>query len=232
MTSLVDRVLDWIAPPRCLGCDEPGVRAWCAKCELPAPPARIPSVLGDVPLRVAGAYQGALAAAIRRFKYDARADLARPLAHLLLGEARELIEVHARIIDDSHSVRRRGWRPGRASLTPPTWVPVPLHASRLAERGFNQSALLARHLASWTRTRTAPRGLLRERETGQQALLGRAARQDNVSAAFRVGQLAATEVVLVDDVVTSGATARACLETLARAGCTVIAVFALAFAEP
>ena len=109
------------------------------------------------------------------------------------------------------------------------WVPVPLHRSRLVERGFNQSALLARILAKSTGSRFAPRTLERRRETEQQARLGRAARAHNAFGAFAVRRpVAAERVVLVDDVVTTGATARACLAALREANVAVLAVVALA----
>lgn len=156
---------------------------------------------------VAGSYQGALSWAVRRFKYDKRPDLARPLAALLLPFAHEL---------PNHTF---------------TWVPVPLHPARLVERGFNQAALLAKHLARETKMGFAPRAVTRTRDTGHQARLERAERQENLRRAFSVPGKGPARVVLVDDVVTTGATARACIEALSEAGSSVLAVFALAFAE-
>jgi ComF family protein len=157
----------------------------------------------------AGSYARPLDAAIRRFKFERHPELARPLASLL-----------------ATSVAALGVQPGDA------WVPVPLHRARLVERGFNQSALVARCLARSTRSRFAARVLERHRDTEQQARLGRDARNENALGAFAVRRRPTVgRVVLVDDVVTTGATASACLAALREEGIEVIAVVALAQAR-
>jgi ComF family protein len=108
-------------------------------------------------------------------------------------------------------------------------VPVPLHPRKLAERGYNQSALLARALGRELRWRVRERALRRCRDTHAQAELDRNARLENVKGALiEREQLEGKRVVLVDDVVTTGATASACKEALGRAGAIVIAVAAVA----
>jgi ComF family protein len=108
-------------------------------------------------------------------------------------------------------------------------VPVPLHATRLVERGYNQAALLARRLAAHTGMRCVPRLLERTRVTDQQARLGRDERGANMRDAFRVrARPPAGRVLLVDDVVTTGATLAACIEALCVAGCEVAGAVALA----
>ncbi len=205
---LTDWLLDWVAPRRCPGCNAPGSEAWCARCGVPEPSAGAGLLLG-VPVYAAGAYTGALGEAIRRFKYEPRPELARPLARLLVTRARQL-ELH------------------RSTA----WVPVPLHYARLVERGFNQSALIARELSRATRTPFHARLLVRVRDTGQQATLERAERAANVLAAFAVRGRAPTDAVLVDDVVTTGATVSACITALREKGVKVRAVFTLARTHP
>ena len=206
--NFIGRLLDVFSPASCAACA--GARAgkppFCATCGSPAPV--LPIHLGGVPLIVAGAYQAPLAPAIRRLKFEGRSELASELAELL----------YARL-------RLMAWEA-------PSFVPVPLHRARLVERGFNQSALVARCLARRLGGHYAPRALERPRATEQQARLGREARSDNVRAAFRArpGKVP-PRVVLVDDVVTTGATALACLEALRGAGSEVLAVVALARAE-
>lgn len=100
-------------------------------------------------------------------------------------------------------------------------VPVPLHPRRLAERGYNQSALLARAVAEQLDVPFAPRALERRRETAQQARLGRADRLANMAEAFDVRDALAVQsrnVLLVDDVLTTGATLLACRQALIAAG--------------
>ena len=111
-------------------------------------------------------------------------------------------------------------------------VPVPLHRSRLWLRRYNQSAELARRLArDWGRE-YAPLALVRTRRTASQGAMPSArARRRNVLSAFRVpdpGMVRGRKVLLVDDVLTTGATVEACARALRRSGAADIAVLTLA----
>jgi ComF family protein len=107
-------------------------------------------------------------------------------------------------------------------------VPVPLHTARQRERGYNQSALLTRALASALRVRQEPRALARRLATAPQTGLERAQRLRNVRSAFAPGQGAVSgrRVLLVDDVVTTGATLAAAARTLLDAGAASVTAFA------
>ena len=112
-------------------------------------------------------------------------------------------------------------------------LPVPLAQRRLADRGFNQALLLARAL---DRGRTDARLLLRLRETGSQTALDRKARQANVGGAFavdplRVQELRGAAVLLVDDVMTSGASLHAAARAVREAGARRVAAVVLARTE-
>jgi ComF family protein len=161
-----------------------------------------------VTLISASLYAGPVAEAVRRLKYRGRPDLARQLAAF----AKERVSAEL---------------PGEAVL-----VPVPIHARRLAERGYNQSALLATCLARQLDRIAHPRALRRVRETEAQAGLGRSDRLINLRQAFEAWRLpTGRRVVLVDDVLTTGATAAACIEALGRAGVEVAAVVTVARAR-
>ena len=112
-------------------------------------------------------------------------------------------------------------------------VPMPLSAQRLQERGFNQSLLLARALASG---KTRSDLLLRVLDTPAQSSLPRSARMHSVRHAFAVEpllrqQLAAKRVLLVDDVMTTGASLHACAQVLRQAGASHVAAVVLARTE-
>jgi ComF family protein len=145
-----------------------------------------------------------LAAAIRQLKYDGRRDLAGPLGS---------------VFADAYPFDRH------AVLTP-----VPLHPTRLRRRGYNQAALLAAAVGRRRRLAVAPLALARIRDTPAQTGLTGAARRQNLAGAFAVRQPSAvrdTHVVVVDDVLTTGATADACATALVGAGAARVDVYTL-----
>lgn len=113
-------------------------------------------------------------------------------------------------------------------------VPVPLHRWRLLHRGYNQSVLLARGLVADEPSRFVPDLLVRHRSTKPQQGLGNAERRSNVTAAaFRVrpaarSRLEGAQVLLVDDVLTTGATRDACARVLLREGAAAVDAVCLA----
>jgi ComF family protein len=150
--------------------------------------------------------------------------------------------------------RRERWAGALGGLMAPLWqsiagrfttspllVPIPLHPSRERERGFNQAELLARGLRrKLTHSRGTPvpkldtRVLRRVRATLPQSGLGQRARLENVKHGFSADakRIQNRSVVVVDDVMTTGATASACAQTLKRAGALQVIVLTLARATP
>jgi ComF family protein len=158
-------------------------------------------------------YTDASAKIVMRFKYADRMEAAPAFARWMLRAGAELL--------------------GDADLI----APVPLHRSRLFSRRFNQSAELARHIAGAARLQLAPDLLERVRATRPQVGLSGDARRRNVAGAFRLGAASRAKVkdrvvVLVDDVVTTGATVEACARAIKAAGAREVRVLCLARVVP
>ena len=163
-------------------------------------------------LRVFGSYQGSLRLCIHALKYDGQKRLAQPLGSLLAQAYKEY------------------------NLQADLMLPVPLHKERERQRGYNQTALLARQCASEVGVPLREDILLRHRATAAQANLKVQERQHNVEGAFAchplftTGALAGRTILLLDDVCTTGATLEACALPLFAAGAKQ--VYGLVLARP
>lgn len=114
-------------------------------------------------------------------------------------------------------------------VMPDVIIPMPLAKKRLATRGFNQSALLAREIGKKLGVKVESRGLLRVRETPPQAGLNRAARLENMKGAFDCAQnVGGLRIALVDDVMTTGATMSDAARALKKQGAKAIEAWAIA----
>lgn len=202
--------------PACARCGDPlpdagraGEILTCRACRLVPP---------DFERAVAyGPYEDRMRAVIHALKYDRIHPAARRMGAMLAQAIAKLA----------------GEAPNEMLV-----VPVPLHRSKFTERGFNQARVLAFHALrvlrrshpAWRLT-LAPSTLMRLRATGSQAGLSPRQRRINVRGAFQVADLAAIKdrhILLVDDILTTGATARAASKTLKRAGAATVWVATLA----
>jgi ComF family protein len=240
MHPLLRGALDLLYPPRCEACGRLRREPICADCltaiERITPP--VCEVCGDPfdPLargaprcrdcrgrrraysaaRTAAYYTGPLVEAIRRFKYDCQMVLWRPLGGLM-------VEALAN---------------GSAAALDPDTIdvvcPVPLHPSRLRERGFNQSVLLGEVVAEAI-NHPLKQLLDRTRPTRPQVDLPAESRAANVRDAFapRLEEVVARQrVLLIDDLFTTGATLSECARALRSAGAADVRVFTLARTTP
>jgi len=234
-------------PPRCAGCGQ-GVRedaVFCDECSasvvrVASPVCRVcglplgcfgPSevqeetcarCLREPPrfdrARAVYQYSGAMARAIRKFKFKRCVELGKRLALLLAPALADMAEEDPVVV-----------------------VPVPLHPRRLREREFNQALVLAqaacRVCNRWGKSRVLrpdPWALRRVRDTVPQSNCTAAERRENVVHAFAAckERVAGREVLLIDDVLTTGATAGACAAALLDAGARRVEVLTLARALP
>jgi len=113
-------------------------------------------------------------------------------------------------------------------------VPVPLGRQRMIERGYNQVGLVARPLAALQGWRYSPRSIARVRETRSQVGLSAAERKENVTDAFSADAARVTgkNILVMDDVATTGATLASCADALLKAGAQTVYALTLARALP
>ena len=223
-------LLDLAFPRLCLGCTErlaPSETAdgvpLCTRCRrrLPHPPA---DAFADR-LSAHPEAEG-VACALALWGFDAGGTVQRLQHRLKYGNRPGLGTALGGLL-------AAAWQDARHPV-PDLVVPIPLHRLRLLERGYNQAAALADGLAAGLGTACSPHGLERTRKTRSQTRLGKAQRWDNVAGAFCVSHpeaVAGRAVLLVDDVVTTGATLLAAAHALRAAGATSVSLVAFALAD-
>jgi ComF family protein len=230
---------DFIVPPVCLGCQKPlgshdclCAACWCQMSFIRAP---LCDRLGwPMPFDTGGVMISAQASA-EPPDYDRARAVAR-----FEGLMRDL--VHGLKYADRHDARRLfgTWVAAAGSdllADADVIIPVPLHRWRLLTRRFNQSAIIAGEVAKISGLPLDQRILERVKPTPQQVRMTRDQRRLNMSGAFKVaagrgGEIEDKRVVLIDDVITTGATVNACARALKRAGAARVDVLALGLVIP
>ncbi len=211
-------LLAFLFPDSCLSCgrplDEDG-RNLCPACRRELRPrSRLlaaPSAEGDVAVRYAVEFEGPAQALVHALKYGGRTGVAAELAALACPAAASLCAG------------------GIEAL-----VPVPLHRVRRRERGFDQAELICRALSALTEVPTDTGCLRRASATRSQTALPREGRLENVRGAFegRPGACEGRRLLLVDDVVTTGATLASAASALEDAGAALVVCLAVAARAP
>ncbi|UCH42374.1 MAG: ComF family protein [Dehalococcoidales bacterium] len=218
VAKLGGMALDLLFPKWCLGCDKEGTFI-CSSCSSTMPRVMPPlcprcgrpqasNILCSRCVRWAAEidgirapyrFEGVVRQSVYKLKYENLRAITEHLAQML------------------YSYISENQVPGDVL------VPVPLHSKRLRERGYNQATLLAMELSKLTGLPLLTDHLIRERDTHPQALTKTASeRQGNVTNAFYSRELRYREVLLIDDVATSGATLNACAAALKAAGATSV----------
>lgn len=222
--------VDWLYPPVCGGCGTPGTR-WCSACQSQliiidqnhvcprcGNPRRGSGLCARCrahpppfnAIRSAALFQGPLRRAIHRLKYESDMGLGEALAAPMIALYHQLQWPIDLIIS------------------------VPLHASRIKDRGYNQSNLLGIPLALAVNRPFNSRVIRRVRQTPSQVGLNARQRLQNVDGAFQADPhlVKGAAVLVVDDVATTGATLRSCSQALLSAGAAGVWCLSLARANP
>lgn len=203
MTDSFDNALNWVYPGRCGLCGLLGPTAICDTCLAEFTPLTRQSRVDVDRLAIFSHYEGRAGQAVRRLKFNRVTSLAGPMAE-------RLAVMYEREFSSSIDVI----------------VPVPLHWTRLFGRGFNQSRLLCQGLPP---SLVRPAVLRRVRATKPQSSLSAEERLLTLNGAFRAQEaMAGKDVLLVDDVVTSGTTANECAKVLRAAGAKSVSLLAFA----
>lgn len=199
LRSALADALAFVLPVECAGCGRVDV-ALCADCQGLLRPSPQSRAVGDLVVRSGLAYDGPVARTIRALKEDGRTGLARALAPALRAAAASFPLGEGIVV-----------------------VAVPTSPAAMRRRGYRVAELLARR-AGWR-----PQRLLRvTRATADQRGLGRSARADNVAASMCAHRADGRRVLLVDDVVTTGATLREAARALAAGGALVVGAVTVA----
>ena len=235
LRALIGAALDVVMPPQCPGCgalvDQPGLLCsdcwnkitftappWCASCGLPfefdpGDGFLCASCAGEHPpyakARAAVVYDQGSRGLVLGFKHADRTERARTFSTMMIRAGSDVLN-NADVL-----------------------VPVPLHWSRLFARRYNQAALLAHAIGGDTDIPVVVDILERHRRTQTQGHLSRRARARNLAGALRVNPRKKTDlmnkrIVVIDDVMTTGATVAACARVLKRAGAAEVTVLTLA----
>lgn len=210
LSSIFSSILDLVFPPYCSGCGRVDTR-WCDRCldELNAVPVHLHtrSVEGLEWIAATGRHKGKLQQAVQALKYDGAVELRSPLG-------RRLAEVLVQLRWPVDAV-----------------VAVPMHPSRLAERGYNQAFLLAQALADITDIVCLDDALQRTRATRSQVGLNQEERLYNLTGAFSAhpNAVRGKSLLIIDDVCTTGTTLAGSAQAALDAG--AIAVYALTVTE-
>jgi competence protein ComFC len=202
-TYLLQSGIDLIFPPRCVGCGRID-NLWCEDCQSQLEETIYPQQVRPLPpfrgILSTAVHEGIIREAVQGLKYGNAPKMAAALGQRLIRQ-----------------------------LTGQAWkidmiVPVPLHTSRLAERGYNQAQLLAEYVAQEMQLPCLPAAISRQRNTQSQVTLSAAERQTNLKDAFRAETqfITGQSVLIIDDVYTTGATLSACADAVLQAGAQAV----------
>lgn len=203
MADILNQVLDVLFPPKCETCGGIGRQSFCLKCS-----SKVTYLAPSIFFHSVGEYEGVLKKAIKKFKFKNKRRLAQPLGSLMV-----------------EYINRHLWKDQLDMV-----IPVPLHRRRLHQRGFNQAELLALEITEQCHISTVSGLLFRKRDTKAQFGLPRQQRLINIRGAFELRGnklIKGKNILLVDDIYTTGATSAECTKMLKAAGASSVHILTL-----
>jgi len=215
--QLSQDVLSLFLQPNCPFCGRSAETTICPNCDRELNQCQLSSPKfqgkGKISVLAWGQYDGLLKRAILALKYEKKRQLARPL-----GE--RLGKTYLR-------------KSPTLSTLKPIVIPIPLHEDKQKQRGFNQAELLARSFCTVTRLKLHSQGLKRIKKTAALYNLTPEARKEELAQAFTIGKGLNPQqnLILLDDIYTTGTTVQSAQNTLQKAGMKVIGVCAIAIAR-
>lgn len=233
----IDRFAGWLLPPRCVLCRRAGQAPafdLCVECEAEIPVVPDPCPRCGLPREAACGQARDRCARCRTLDLPYSRCVATwayefPVTQLVQALKYEGALANARVFG-TRMVTQASSEAGDPWWRSALVVPMPLHPTRLVERGFNQSHEIARVMSRLLDLELAGHALHRIRATAPQVGLDRAERAGNLRGAFRADRhyVQGRHVILVDDVVTTGSTVTEAASTLRVAGAAAVAVWAAA----
>ncbi|MGC1217248.1 MAG: ComF family protein [Phormidesmis sp.] len=227
----------------CSVCDRPTNTVFCVDCQRQIEADCYSKTQwqldtsGEIPVGALGPYRGTLKQAIRALKYEHRSEVASVLGAALGQRWRSRPQHQPHQPRRQHPNNRVASSGLQVTECAVSAVPIPLHANRLSQRGYNQAALIARSFCHSSGLPLIEHGLVRVQDTQPQHQLGLGERQENLKSAFSIGTAlqkrqqrssCRLSVLLIDDIYTTGATTQSAAEVLIAAGISVVGMLSVA----
>lgn len=192
---MLNFILDFIFPPKCLVCGANSKNLFCRICLDNI------SFIENMNDKIYSAviYEGSVKKALNLFKFKKKINLASSLAEIMIKCAQK-----NKIIEKNNIE---------------CIIPVPIHKNKLKKREYNQAEILAQHIADFYKIKLNPNLLLKIKDTLEQNKLEKKERLYNLKSSFGVNEkesINADNILLIDDVYTTGATIKECIKALKR----------------
>lgn len=227
--AIINGFVDFVLPPVCLCCESPiensyngkGLKFVCVKCY-----SRLEKFNESHPWKDEMISSGVIDNSFSAFWFREGTEIQTLMHEMKYGKMKSIGRMFGREI-------------GSQAVSPDSvrWdyiIPVPLHKAKLRDRTYNQSEFIALGINEVLKTPVLNDGIIRTRFTGTQTKLNKQQRKENVKEAFSVNpkyNVSGKNILVVDDVITTGATILECADTLKKAGAAKVWVCSAAYAE-